>query len=180
MSREWRIQDLISGAVLLIFGLVLMLRPGMTLNVIAQWIGAVIIIIGIIFIISYFWRSRIMAGGSDFIIGVIILCAGIFVMVRTGFVVSILPVVMGLAVILSGLLKLQDSLNMHSAGIPSWKGICIAGIISIVFGLIVVLNPFSTMVLLMRIVGAGFIYSGATDIFSAVYVHGKMRGRMGK
>ena len=38
------------------------------------------------------------------------------------------------------------------------------------YRLIVILNPFSTVAWLMRLVGIGFLFSGVTDLITTIYV----------
>ena len=164
----------IGGAVALrICGLVLLLMPELTLVTIANVIGILVIMIGAFFLIGYFLRKELAAGNNDLIKGLVIVCIGIFICVKSELVVSILPVVLGIGVVLSGILKLQHAFDLKRMGFDTWVRIGLTAAVNIFIGLIVILNPFSTVAWLMRLVGIGFLFSGVTDLITTIYVSKK-------
>lgn len=173
MLKNWKVQE-IGGAVdLLICGLVLLLMPELTLVTIANVIGILVIMIGAFFLIGYFLRKELAAGNNDLIKGLVIVCIGIFICVKSELVVSVLPVVLGIGVVLSGILKLQHAFDLKRMGFDTWVRIGLTAAVNIFIGLIVILNPFSTVAWLMRLVGIGFLFSGVTDLITTIYVSKK-------
>ena len=125
------------------------------------------------FLIGYFLRKELAAGNNDLIKGLVIVCIGIFICVKSELVVSVLPVVLGIGVVLSGILKLQHAFDLKRMGFDTWVRIGLTSAVNIFIGLIVILNPFSTVAWLMRLVGIGFLFSGVTDLITTVYVSKK-------
>ena len=140
---------------------------------IANVIGILVIIIGAFFLIGYFLRKELAAGNNDLIKGLVIVCIGIFICVKSELVVSVLPVVLGIGVVLSGILKLQHAFDLKRMGFDTWVRIGLTSAVNIFIGLIVILNPFSTVAWLMRLVGIGFLFSGVTDLITTIYVSKK-------
>lgn len=173
MLKNWKVQEIGGAVVLLICGLVLLLMPELTLVTIANVIGILVIIIGAFFLIGYFLRKELAAGNNDLIKGLVIVCIGIFICVKSELVVSVLPVVLGIGVVLSGILKLQHAFDLKRMGFDTWVRIGLASAVNIFIGLIVILNPFSTVAWLMRLVGIGFLFSGVTDLITTIYVSKK-------
>lgn len=173
MLKKWKLQECGSGLLLLLCGLILLLNPELTLTAIANLVGGIVIVIGAIYLICFVGRRNAAGGSYDLIKGLIIVAAGIFICVRSAVVVSILPVIMGIGMMISGLLKLQHGLALRRMGFSTWKRIGITAIINILIGLLVVLNPFSTAAWLMRVIGIGFIFSGVTDLITTLYVSKK-------
>ena len=173
MWKNWKVQELGGAAALLICGLVLLLMPELTLVTIANVIGILVIIIGAFFLIGYFLRKELAAGNNDLIKGLVIVCIGIFICVKSELVVSVLPVVLGIGVVLSGILKLQHAFDLKRMGFDTWVRIGLTAAVNIFIGLIVILNPFSTVAWLMRLVGIGFLFSGVTDLITTIYVSKK-------
>ena len=157
MLKNWKVQELGGAVALLICGLVLLLMPELTLVTIANVIGILVIIIGAFFLIGYFLRKELAAGNNDLIKGMVIVCIGIFICVKSELVVSVLPVVLGIGVVLSGILKLQHAFDLKRMGFDTWVRIGLTAAVNIFIGLIVILNPFSTVAWLMRLVGIGFL-----------------------
>ena len=125
------------------------------------------------FLIGYFLRKELAAGNNDLIKGLVIVCIGIFICVKSELVVSVLPVVLGIGVVLSGILKLQHAFDLKRMGFDTWVRIGLTAAVNIFIGLIVILNPFSTVAWLMRLVGIGFLFSGVTDLITTIYVSKK-------
>ena len=173
MLKNWNVQEIGGAVALLICGLVLLLMPELTLVTIANVIGILVIMIGAFFLIGYFLRKELAAGNNDLIKGLVIVCIGIFICVKSELVVSVLPVVLGIGVVLSGILKLQHAFDLKRMGFDTWVRIGLTAAVNIFIGLIVILNPFSTVAWLMRLVGIGFLFSGVTDLITTIYVSKK-------
>lgn len=173
MLKSWKLQEVGGAVTLLICGLVLLLMPELTLVTIANVIGIFVIVIGAFFLVSYFTRKELAAGNNDLIKGLVIVFVGIFICVKSELVVSILPVVLGIGVVLSGILKLQHAFDLKRMGFGTWIRIAITAAINVFIGPIVILNPFSTAAWLMRLVGIAFIFSGVTDLVTTIYVSRK-------
>ena len=173
MLKNWKVQEIGGAVTLLICGLVLLLMPELTLVTIANVIGILVIMIGAFFLIGYFLRKELAAGNNDLIKGLVIVCIGIFICVKSELVVSVLPVVLGIGVVLSGILKLQHAFDLKRMGFDTWVRIGLTAVVNIFIGLIVILNPFSTVAWLMRLVGIGFLFSGVTDLITTIYVSKK-------
>lgn len=173
MLKNWKVQEIGGAVALLICGLVLLLMPELTLVTIANVIGILVIMIGAFFLIGYFLRKELAAGNNDLIKGLVIVCIGIFICVKSELVVSVLPVVLGIGVVLSGILKLQHAFDLKRMRFDTWVRIGLTAAVNIFIGLIVILNPFSTVAWLMRLVGIGFLFSGVTDLITTIYVSKK-------
>ncbi|MGN0203881.1 MAG: HdeD family acid-resistance protein [Coprococcus sp.] len=173
MGKKWKWQEISSALLMVAAGLVLLLMPELTLRTIANVVGIIVIIIGAIFLISYFGRRSLSAGNYDLVKGLVIVGAGIFICTRSELVVSILPVLLGIGVVVSGMLKLQHALDLKKMGYDTWVRIGITAAINIFIGLLVIMNPFSTVAWLMRFIGIGFIFSGVTDLITTLYVSRK-------
>ena len=64
-----------------------------------------------------------------------------FICVKSELVVSVLPVVLGIGVVLSGILKLQHAFDLKRMGFDTWVRIGLTSAVNIFIGLIVILNP---------------------------------------
>ena len=173
MLRYWKWQDICAALVLAAGGFVILLRPGLTLELMARAVGILLIIVGVLFLLAFMLRRGSRVIGYDLILGVLITGLGIFVCLRTVFVVSILPTIFGICIAISGVLKLERGFDLKRMGLDSWGYIIFMSLISILFGTITILNPFGAAKLLMIFIGISFIYSGITDLFTAIYVSWK-------
>ena len=86
-----------------------------------------------------------------------------------------MPYVLAIVIIASGIMKLQDGIDAHRIGFPSGYIYLILASISIIFGLVVMFDLIPAGKLIYQVLGAGLAYSGITDLFSAIYLSGRIR-----
>ena len=83
--------------------------------------------------------------------------------------VRILPIVFGLFVIFDSLGRIQNALDLRRCEYPSWKGFLLLPVLSVVLGVVMILNPFGTMETLVMAIGIILIIEGAINLLSALY-----------
>lgn len=163
--NELKWNKIVYGAILVVVGLILFLFPGQISEVISMVVGLFFLFMGIVVIVTYLTKRVEMVFGSNrLVIGAAFITLGIFVMRRADFVVSIIPFILGLIVLVSGVNKLQsfiDLKRLHSDG-----GIVtlVFAILNIVFGVVLIINPFDAAIVLLKVTGIALMFSGVTDL----------------
>lgn len=154
-------------AAIIVFGLSLLIWPGQTTGLILNFIGGLLMVCGIFRIIRYFAKSRHTAVyNMDLGIGSTLAFIGLMIYVLKGFLLSLVPVIIGIILLVSGLIKLQAALDFRRMGVLRWRLQLITSIISAVMGAVILLNPFGTALLMTRVIGAAILIEGAQDAFS--------------
>ena len=155
----------------LIAGIILLVCPEITTKTITLSVAVIFVVSGLAQIFSYLRMDPNLASVSTgFVNGTLITLIGVFVFIKSEVVISIIPVILGFIIIISGTLKLQHAINLYRIHVSGAKGICVLGLINIIIGITTVFNPFKTVLVLMRVMGIGLIISGATDLFSSFYM----------
>ena len=163
------------GIAISALGLVLTIWPGLASSVVFNAIGIIGIIIGTVHLVRYFMLdSQAAMESRGMFIGLMWLVGGILLMALKGFLLSLLPVLFGLVLLVGGIGKLQYALNFKRMGAARWYLELAGAILSIAFGAIILINPFGTALLLMRIVGIAILIEGAQDLVSS-YAYRKTR-----
>ncbi len=160
---------LTAAAVYLILGLILIFFPRLTTDLFCTISGLLLLAYGIITIISFFAHrgsSGSFSFQAEFILGIISAIVGAFFLAHPAVILSILPTILGLYILIDGLVNLKRGLDMHAFGYAGWTTTLILSIISLVLGAIILWNPFSTHLLLVRIIGGAFLYQGASDLWA--------------
>jgi len=98
------------------------------------------------------------------------LLAGILVFVRQEELAALLPLALAFLVTISGIIKLQYSVDLLRLKYEKWSVIFIIAIVNMVYGIILLINPFSTVSMLNTFLGVGFVLSGLTDVVVLVIV----------
>lgn len=159
--------ELAVGIATSVLGLVLIICPGLASSVVFNAIGVVAIIIGIVHLVRYFMLDAKLAMASNgMFVGLMWLVGGILLIVLKNFLLSLLPFFFGLMLLIGGIGKLQYTLNFKRMGATRWYLELVGTILSIAFGIIILVNPFSTALLLMRIIGIALLIEGIQDLIS--------------
>jgi uncharacterized membrane protein HdeD (DUF308 family) len=172
-------QEMVKSVLLIVLGLLLLFKPGMATKTIAYCIAAVFIINGIIHIVGYFKNSsgemidgtKTYASTRELVIGVLSIVFAVLI----GWVfVSFIPIMLGIVILINGLVKLQQVMDLVKMNEGGWLFVAVLAVINIVIGVVAILNPFDTANLLFRVIGIGFLYGGITDLIAGGYVSGKL------
>lgn len=162
---------MISGAVLILAGLVLLLFPAATTRMIAYVAAVILILMGTAQIIGYFRYEPGMGRYSGgLVLGIFLILVGLLIYYKAEVVISIIPVVLGVIIIFSGLAKLQQAIDLARMSAKRWSTVLATALLNLILGGVIVFNPFSTVMTLLRFVGVGLIYSGVSDIIATVYL----------
>ncbi len=161
-----------------ILGLVLLFFPDLTTGFICTAVGLILLAYGVTAVISLFAGSN---GGYrfqfDMIIGGFAAILGGFFLLKPHTILSILPIIFGLYILVDGLTNLKRGLDMRSYGYAGWTTTLVMSVVSMVLGGVILWNPFSTHLLLVRIIGAAFLYEGAADLWATHVLDKLMRNQ---
>lgn len=168
--------NLILLAILFIaLGVVLIMWPGATMKTICYILAVSLIVIGVVFLANYLRKD--IAGiiyRYDLVVGLSAILGGILVIIKVDQLVGLIPAVLGFLVTISGILKMQNSVDMLRLGHGTWYVAFAMAIVNIVFGVLLLMNPFRTMELLLMWLGIGFVYSGVTDLYVTISISHKL------
>ena len=161
------------GLICVIIGIIDLVNPEKMLNIIAYALGISAIICGLVFIIVYVARDvKYNLNNNDFLSGLIAVVVGIVILIKWQQFMELVPIVLGVLIIVSGCIKLQDAIDLKKLDHPAFLMMLIVAIVFIIFGSILVANPFKSEIILMRIIGVSLIIAGMTDLFTSVFFDG--------
>ena len=151
-------------------GIFLVMKPGTALNIVCYALGGVVLACAAVQLIRYFVVERgVFQSQLTLISGLICLALGVFLLLRSDIVVSILHIVFGLFVIFDAIGRVQNALDLRRCGYDSWKGFLLLPVLSVVLGVILIANPFGAMETLVMAIGVILIVEGAINLLSALY-----------
>jgi len=168
-NLKW--SQVLLAAIFVLFGLLLLLRAAELKQYICDIIGIALVVIGLVHVTQYFLQEMSKSYYSnDFMEGVIMVLLGILAIYQKAIVQELVPYMLAIAVIGSGVSKLQDGIDAKRMGDHNVTMFLILAVISMVLGLIVMFNIVKGEALPYQVAGAGLLYSGATDLFSVIYL----------
>lgn len=151
--------------VILIFGILLVAWPDITIVVVANILGAIFISVGIYQIINYF----VVKGHQDFfnnglLIGVVSVLIGIAAIVIGEDIANIFRIIIGIWMVYEALVRANTALKLHAAGIKSWVYVLLLAIIMLALGLFVAFNTGAVV----QLIGWMMIITGIVGIIGDV------------
>ena len=151
-------------------GIFLLLGPGMALNIVCYALGGVVLACAAVQLVRYFTAERgLFQSQLTLIFGLVCLGLGVFLLIRSDIVVRILPVVFGMFVLFDSLGRVQNALELRRCGYSNWKVFLALALLSVVLGVVMILNPFATMELLVMAIGVILVVEGAINLLGGLY-----------
>lgn len=168
--KKAKISYIAYSSVLIICGLMLIVFPVYIKDFIEYFIGAVILVCGIVKLIDYFVNDSYgLAFQFDFAMGIFTILIGLIVLIHPGEVIKFINIVIGIFVILDGTFKLQTAKEAKQFGLKAWNRILISAIIASAAGLFLIFQPFESVRLLNILLGVAILADGAENLIVALY-----------
>ena len=161
----------ISSIILIALGLILVIMPNIASTLVFVSIGVMLVAIGIINIVRYFsMNQKEQITSFALAIGIISCAGGILIMILRPLLLAMLPFLCGGIVSIGGILQLQKALQFKKMNVRAWYIDMIFAGVLLTLGIIILLNPFKTAMVLMRLIGVALMIEGIMNILSgAVY-----------
>ncbi len=154
---------LLTSLITVLVGLIMVFFPVSVTNFLDYIVGGALILIGVFSIAIY-----IRYGSSSLAFGIIMILIGAYFLYDTGVVLKIAAFVFGLFILINGIFGFQFSLEAKKMDIPRWKFSMFFSVVNGVLGLIILINPFETTLILITYIGIFMIVSGVLNMFSLV------------
>lgn len=148
---------------MIIVGLILYFSPAFAMRTVSWLVGLFFIIQGALAVISYIKKERVSLLNLNLVYGIISILIGIFVITNPFAIANFLTIGLGIWLIISGGLKVNYGLRLKNIKESSWALTFGVGIISIIFGLLAILNPFSKL-FLIEVIGLFLLVYGIIDL----------------
>lgn len=148
-------------------GVVLLVKPEETVKFISILCGALLILLGIGAWASYFTKSKIFLLQ---ILGTLSVIAGIVICVKYQSIISVVLFLFGLFILVSAVVDLFTSIRARTVFKRGWIVSFVISLIAAVLGLLIVVNPFNSMMVLVRILGIGLIAYAVADLLAYIQV----------
>ena len=155
----------INAVIMVILGIVLVIWPHILGVMLCYLLGGALIVMGVFQLIS-FLRGERLGFYNKFVMmmGIVLVLLGIWICAQPRIVLSIIPVVVGIIVLIHGLIDIQYTLDIKKAGSEKWWIALIAAALTLIVGLLLVLNPFTAYEITMVLLGVAMLYDGGSDL----------------
>lgn len=149
----------------IIGGAILLVWPGLGLDVLCKVCGVFFMIYGLAKISSYFTKDLFqLAFQFDFGLGIVSMILGALMIFRTAHIVKLLGFCIGIFMVVDAALKIQTAFEAKKFGIERWKWILITAIASGIVGAMLLFSPMKATKLIVRMVGLGICLDGIMNL----------------
>ena len=136
---------------------------------ISYFIGAILMAIGIIAIIRFIRNSnRDIFNQLNIVYGVISILAGIFLITMPEAIGSAIPIIVGIIIIISSSMKIQQALILKNLGSRYFVASLITALICLICGVIILFNPFKSAVIVTKIIGLFIAIYAILDLVNTI------------
>ena len=156
----------VSAVICVIIGLVLIIWPGTSTQVVCMVFGGMLLAYGIIQIALYlFAREHTLYLQGMLLLGIVFGVLGAWILIKPEIIIATVPIVIGLIVIVHGVHNALQAIDLKKLGYSKWWVALLFGILTVALGMILVYNPFSVVNTVVRVIGAFLIYDGMSDMW---------------
>lgn len=156
----------ISAILCVLLGLVLLIWPGTTTQIVCMSLGIVLLAYGIIQIAIYlFNRERTIISQGMMLLGIVFAVIGAWILLRPEMIIMAVPIIVGVLIVIHGLHNVVQAIALQKDRYERWWLALVFGLLTVIFGGVLIYNPFEAVELVVRLIGVFLIYDGLSDIW---------------
>lgn len=155
------------NAVLILFGIILLLFPEISVTVIGVLFGVIVLVFGGLHIYTSFKRNEISFFQFYFIYGIVGILLGILTFLNPFLFTQVMTIFIGIWLLYMAFIKGEFSLRLKKIQEKSWIILLVSSILEVFMSILIFINPFSNL-LIAQVCGAYFILSGLIQCNDAI------------
>lgn len=174
--KELKWQSLLTSALYVLMGIILLVYPETTARTLCYVVGIAGVVIGIFTVLAYLFRDvQKNYYRNDFIFGMVEVALGAFVLYKAELIIALIPFLLGILVVISGISKLQNCIDVRRMHYGNGLFFFILALINIAFGVVLVVAPFQAAKIMFMLIGVGLLISGISDTIATLYMTRKVK-----
>ena len=168
LGRELWYYSLVRGIIAVVFGILVLIWPLSAILVGVIWLGVFWIVDGVLAVVAGARRRGTPGAGWEIAFGVIGVLAGLFLAIQPLKAATTLMVIAGIWAILGGLTI--GLWSLRARGVPGWGWGVAMGVVTLVFGILVLASPGIALATFVLFVGWYAILLGVSLVVLALRI----------
>lgn len=156
----------VNAIIYTIIGFIMILFPAFVNNFICYLIGILVSGFGLTMIMSYFNSGYTALAKGTLILGIAAAIFGVYILFNPEFFASIIPFMAGILILVEAIDKFKHSFELKKKNYNKWYVIFISAMIIFALALMLLLNPFESVKLTIRIFGIILLVDSLSDILT--------------
>ena len=150
-------------------GILLMTDPRLSVALIGDIVGIVLVAFGIIKLIGYFSKDLYrLAFQFDLAFGILLIALGLALLIKPESAMNILCMILGIEIIADGLFKIQTSLDAKRFGLNTWWLMLSLAIFAGAIGAVLIFYPSESVQALTWLLGLSLLVEGGLNLSVAL------------
>ncbi|MCD7954643.1 MAG: DUF308 domain-containing protein [Lachnospiraceae bacterium] len=175
--KEFSISYIFLSFLYVAIGIVLVIWPGMSIQLIGRGLGIIMLVVGATFGVIYFTRDKRREGylQMELVVGIICLSLGVFILLTPDFMRMVLPFAMATVLLVGAIVKIQTAVSMKRLFVRKWFLGLIAALIIIGLGIFLLVFPFPKDWQMLLYIGICLILDGMTNLLGLLCIRLRTR-----
>lgn len=165
--KSLKMTFILAAVLYVALGAALLFQPDLSLTLLCYLLGGILLAYGIITIVSFFLHdSAVGPFRLELLLGIVAAALGVLFLLRPAFILSMTSDILGIYIAIDSLINLKRSTELYRLGYSQWWVTLVLSLAGIAMALVILFYPFQTQLLLFRIIGGVFAYTGISDLFA--------------
>ena len=168
--KKKEIKGILGSLLLIVLSIFLMLKPIEIIGSLIKVIGMILLICGVFDFANYFVNKKEESlFDYGFVKGIIEITIGVLFIFKYDLLINLFPCILGLIIVFINIFKLQTAISLKEFESNYMTGVIISSL-SIILGLVIVINPFETLEVVIIVSGAVLLISELSNIIYSISV----------
>lgn len=163
--RQQRRSSMIAAAVTILLGVLLIFVPDRSARFLCALLGSALVLTGVIYIFGWLAKRRETGFPVWFLLpGVILTALGLWLFTNPASVIVLIQFIFAAVLIFHGVIDLQGAVSLMRRGWERWWLDLLLAVLTLVLGVLILLNPFGATEVLMMTLGFALVFDGVSDL----------------
>ena len=163
--KSYKTNRIIFSVGAVIIGIVLLIWPETSLNIISRCIGIALAVGGLVAGGFFIKDHESLSRSFLLVMGVIMIICGVVIFLHPYDLVRLIPSIMGVLVLVSGIVNLMETFTLSKRKYSKWWVSLIISLITIGAGIFLVKYAFDLVAIITRIAGGILLFDGVSDLW---------------
>ncbi len=174
--KKYEKRSILTSIIMILIAILLIIKPVAMLDTFVTIFGIGILLDGIFSIILYIITDREQKIYSNALVeGIFGIIIASLILINKNVMIAIIPVLVGIWIIIKSITKMQLSFNVRSVNEKSWVLILISSLITLAIGIIILVDPFETMISITMLAGILLLTTGIIDVAESISMIWKLK-----
>lgn len=166
LLKKVKANTILSSLLCAALGLVLVIWPDISMQIVCIAIGAVLILCGVIRLFGFFLNhdGSVYTQGN-LVMGIVLVVVGIWIVATPGKVLVIIPIIVGILIVIHGVNNIQQTITLCKGKYSMWWLALIMAILTIGLGVLLIIRPFAALDTVVMLIGFFLIYDGLSNVW---------------